>query len=213
MFPQVSSVPVFVYATDPLSASGARAQLAREPRIELVLPTDIDRARVAVVVADRIDDTICRVIRATQRGGVPHVVLVATRFDEAGVVAAAAAGVTGFLRRGDATAERLVQAIEEADRVGCSLPAGLLRRAATVGGPAESPFDPAPVAGPAPVELSPREMQVLRLVAEGFDTAEVAEQLAYSESTIKGVLAKVMNRLEVRNRSHAVAVALRQGLI
>jgi DNA-binding CsgD family transcriptional regulator len=61
--------------------------------------------------------------------------------------------------------------------------------------------------------LSAREIDVLRLVAEGYDTADVAEQLAYSESTIKGVLAKVMARLDARNRSHAVALAVRTGLI
>ena len=54
---------------------------------------------------------------------------------------------------------------------------------------------------------------MLRLVADGLDTAEVADELAYSESTIKGVLAKVMTRLEARNRCHAVAIVLRQGLI
>ena len=60
---------------------------------------------------------------------------------------------------------------------------------------------------------SGREAEVLRLVADGLDTAEVAEELAYSESTIKGVLAKLMTRLEARNRCHAVAIVLRQGLI
>ena len=53
----------------------------------------------------------------------------------------------------------------------------------------------------------------MRLVADGYDTADVAEQLAYSESTIKGVLAKLMTRLEARNRCHAIAIVLRQGLI
>ena len=61
--------------------------------------------------------------------------------------------------------------------------------------------------------LTGREAEVLRLVADGLDTAEVAEELAYSESTIKGVLAKLMTRLEARNRCHAVAIVLRQGLI
>jgi DNA-binding NarL/FixJ family response regulator len=61
--------------------------------------------------------------------------------------------------------------------------------------------------------LAERDLAVLRLVAEGYDTAEVAQRLAYSESTIKGVLHGVMARLEARNRSHAVAVALRGGLI
>ena len=51
-------------------------------------------------------------------------VVVAARFDENGVVLAVAAGVTGFLRRADATSARLVEVIRQADRAGCQLPEG-----------------------------------------------------------------------------------------
>ncbi|CAM5282882.1 response regulator transcription factor [Streptomyces californicus] len=61
--------------------------------------------------------------------------------------------------------------------------------------------------------LASREVDVLRLVAEGYDTADIATKLAYSERTIKNVLHSVMTRLQLRNRSHAVAYAMRQGLI
>ena len=124
--------PVFIYAADPLSAAGAKAQLMGEPSIELVGPVDLDRARVALVIAEAADGSVAKVARAIQRDGVPQVVLVASRFDEAGVVAAVAAGVTGFLRRAEATSARLVEVIREADRAGCQLPEGLLRRAASV---------------------------------------------------------------------------------
>ena len=120
--------PVFIYAADPLSAAGAKAQLMGEPSIELVGPVDLDRARVALVVAEAADESVAKVARAIQRDGVPQVVLVAARFDEAGVVAAVAAGVTGFLRRAEATSARLVEVIREADRAGCQLPEGLLRQ-------------------------------------------------------------------------------------
>ena len=85
--------PVFIYAADPLSAAGAKAQLMGEPTIELVGPVDIDRARVALLVADAADEGVAKVARAIQRDGVPQVVLIAARFDEAGVVMAVAAGV------------------------------------------------------------------------------------------------------------------------
>jgi predicted amidophosphoribosyltransferase/DNA-binding CsgD family transcriptional regulator len=68
------------------------------------------------------------------------------------------------------------------------------------------------VATVADTRLSCRELEVLRLVADGYDTADVAEQLAYSESTIKGVLAKLMTRLEARNRCHAIATAERPAV-
>src|SRR5829696_6509434 len=54
-----------------------------------------------------------------------------------------------------------------------------------------------------------REVEVLRLVADGLDTAEIAAKLAYSQRTVKNVLHDVTNRLQLRNRSHAVAYALR----
>jgi DNA-binding NarL/FixJ family response regulator len=61
--------------------------------------------------------------------------------------------------------------------------------------------------------LATREIEVLRLVADGCDTSEIADRLAYSERTVKNVLHDVTTRLQLRNRSHAVAYALRQGLI
>jgi DNA-binding CsgD family transcriptional regulator len=61
--------------------------------------------------------------------------------------------------------------------------------------------------------LSDREVDVLKLLADGHDTAEVARRLAYSERTVKNVLQDVTRRHNLRNRTHAVAYALRQGLI
>jgi DNA-binding NarL/FixJ family response regulator len=54
---------------------------------------------------------------------------------------------------------------------------------------------------------------VLRLVADGLDTAEIATKLSYSQRTIKNILHDITSRLHLRNRSHAVAYALRHGLI
>jgi DNA-binding NarL/FixJ family response regulator len=61
--------------------------------------------------------------------------------------------------------------------------------------------------------LTDRETQVLRLVADGCDTAEIARRLCYSERTVKNCLHDVTTRLQLRNRSHAVAYAVREGLI
>jgi DNA-binding NarL/FixJ family response regulator len=206
-----------------MSAAGAKAQLVNQPAIELVGPADLDRARVALVVAEAADETVARVVRAIQRDGISRIVLVAAHFDEAGVVTATAAGVTSFLRRVDATSVRLTECIREVDESGCCLPEGLLKKAAVAQARIES--QPAPVidltdrgkdGGVSTLterQLAARETEVLRLVADGYDTTDIAEQLAYSESTIKGVLAKIMTRLEARNRCHAVAIVVREGLI
>ncbi|SDJ53697.1 DNA-binding response regulator, NarL/FixJ family, contains REC and HTH domains [Actinokineospora alba] len=61
--------------------------------------------------------------------------------------------------------------------------------------------------------LSQRETEVIRLLADGLDTAEIAERLIYSERTVKNVLHNMLSRLNLRNRAHAVGYALRQGLI
>jgi DNA-binding NarL/FixJ family response regulator len=54
---------------------------------------------------------------------------------------------------------------------------------------------------------------VLKLLADGMDTGEIAATLNYSERTIKNVLHGLMSRLDLRNRSHAVAYALRAGAL
>jgi DNA-binding NarL/FixJ family response regulator len=215
---------VFIYATDPMSSAGAKAQLVNRPEIELVGPADRDRARVALVIADAAaDDSVARAVRAVKVDGVPNVVLVAARFDEAGVIDAVAAGVTSFVRRAEATSAKLVDVIQEADISGCQLPQGLLNKAAvaqrqwTSEAPEEidliEPAGGGGVSTMTSVGLSTREAEVLRLVADGFDTTDIAQQLAYSESTIKGILAKLMARMDARNRCHAIAIAVRAGLI
>jgi DNA-binding NarL/FixJ family response regulator len=68
---------------------------------------------------------------------------------------------------------------------------------------------------PAPLndQLTAREREVLTLIAEGCSTREVAAELAYTERTIKTVLQDVTARLRVRNRTQAVALAVRKGWI
>ena len=64
-----------------------------------------------------------------------------------------------------------------------------------------------------PQPLRARELDVLALVADGLSTREVARTLAYSERTIKNILQDLTTRFGLRNRTQAVAWALRNGLI
>ena len=64
-----------------------------------------------------------------------------------------------------------------------------------------------------PQTLRARELDVLALVADGLSTREVARTLAYSERTIKNILQDLTTRFGLRNRTQAVAWALRNGLI
>ena len=61
--------------------------------------------------------------------------------------------------------------------------------------------------------LTGRELKILRLVAEGRSTADIALELGYSEITIKKVVQSILRGLGAKNRPHAVAVALRSGIL
>jgi DNA-binding NarL/FixJ family response regulator len=67
--------------------------------------------------------------------------------------------------------------------------------------------------GPIAAEFFSREVDVLRLLAEGMDTMEIAGRLSYSERTVRNIIHGVLTRLKLRNRVHAVAYAFRSGVI
>jgi DNA-binding NarL/FixJ family response regulator len=210
-------IPVLVVARDPVSKAGVVSQLRHRPEVTVlddgVADTRADElsSLVAVVAADDVDEDTVRTLRAVRRGGCARVVLVATRLDDAGVVDAAEAGVCGLVRRSEATPERLVQVVRTAATGDGSVPPDLLGRLFDhVGRLQRQVLAPR---GLSFSGLSSREADVLRLVADGLDTGEIANQLAYSERTVKNVLHDVTTRLQLRNRSHAVAYALRSGLI
>ena len=207
----VERISVYVYAHDPISQAGLASQLRARPEISIV-ENDIDSAAVAVVVVDEVDEETSRVVKAIQRNnGIPRVVLVVTRLDDAGMLAGVEAGACGLLRRSEAQPERLVEAILSAATGDGSVPADLLGRLLEhVGRLQRQVLSPR---GLTISGLSEREIEVLRLVADGMDTAEIAGSLSYSERTIKNIIHDVTARLNLRNRSHAVAYAVRQGLI
>jgi len=80
-----------------------------------------------------------------------------------------------------------------------------------LGGPPSAPSPPRP-AGPAPA-LTARQSAVLALMADGLGNAAIAEVLCCSEHTVKNLIYDLTARLQVRNRAHAVAIAVRKGLV
>jgi DNA-binding NarL/FixJ family response regulator len=172
---------------------------------------EISAASVAVVVTDTVTEETLRILRELRCGGVPQVVVVATQLTDADLVAVVEVGVAGLVRRAEATPERLVSVIRSAAAGEGAVPPDLLGRLlAQVGRVQRQVLGPR---GLTFTGLAEREIEVLRLVADGFDTAEIARKLSYSERTVKNVLHDVTSRLHLRNRSHAVAYALRHGLI
>ena len=202
---------VFIYANDPISQAGVASQLRPRPEVQLVDAEELDEADVAVVVTESVDEEVLRVLRAVRRGSVPRTVLIAAALDDTAVVTAAEAGVSALVRRSEVTPERLVSVILKARDGGAEMPADLL--AGLLGQVGRLQRQVLAPRGLRFSGLSDREVEVLRLVAEGLDTGEIARQLAFSERTIKSVLHDVTTRLQLRNRAHAVAFAVREGFI
>jgi DNA-binding NarL/FixJ family response regulator len=203
--------PLYLHATDLISRAGLISQLRPRPEILLLTEDELDQARVALVVSDSVDEPTMRALRSLRSRGVPALVLVVAQVDDAGLVAAVEHGVAGLVRRAEASADRLVEVVRTAAAGNGSVPPDLLGRLLNQVGALQRS-----VLGPRGLTfsgLAEREVEVLRLVADGLDTAEIAAKLSYSQRTIKNVLHDVTSRLHLRNRSHAVAYALRNGLI
>jgi DNA-binding NarL/FixJ family response regulator len=204
-------ISVYLWADDPISAAGLAGSLRPRPELEVLAPDQAEQAQVAVVLADSVDPGTIKVLHALGRSTRARLVLVAAAVDDKDLLGAVEAGVSGVVRRSEATPEHLTQVIVRAASGEGALPSDLLGRLLVqvsrlqrnVLAPRGLTFS----------ELSSREAQVLRLVADGLDTQEIATRLCYSERTVKNVLHDVTNRLQLRNRSHAVAYALREGLI
>jgi DNA-binding NarL/FixJ family response regulator len=204
-------VHVFVHAPDPVSQAGLTAQLRNRPGISVVEDPHAVGADVALVSLDVVDDAAVRVVRAVQRTGCQRVLALVIDVDEASLLRLVEEGVVGIVRRGEASPERLADAVLAARDGGGHLPTdllgGLLRQMKHVHDHVLSPR------GLHFHGLTHREIEVMRLVAEGYDTQEIAAELSYSQRTIKNVIHDVVCRFGLRNRSHAVAFAVRQGLI
>lgn len=204
-------IRVCVSAADPLSRAGTISQLRATGEVALAEETELQDGGVALVVADEVDVEVARAIRGLRRRGVDRVALLVGRLDDKGLLAAVEAGVGGVIRRSDATPHNLLSTIRAVAAGEGALPPDLLGRLlGQVGQLQRQVLAPR---GLTFSGLTERELSVLRLLADGHDTAEVGRQLFYSERTVKNIVHDVTSRLDLRNRTHAVAYALRQGLI
>lgn len=180
---------VAVVRGDPWEHEAARAYLATRP--ELVL--DDTAADVALVLTRAVDAAVVEAVRTTTSGRLdrPRLVVVSDRPGPGEVPLLRTLGATHLLDRATASWEEVVAALLD--------PTGHGR--ASVPSEGWSPH------------LSAREVEVIRMLADGATTVEVSEALHYSERTVKNVLGAVSTRLGARNRVHTVARAVRAGLI
>lgn len=168
--------------------------------------TALDKAHVVI-----LDTSIAggHEFIAAVNGSGTHVIACTSDCDEESVISALDAGAVGYLRKETLTQDLLQAAIQAAEGGAAIVAPDLL--AAMLHGE-QSDADPGSARFPAQ-RLTAREQRVLAMIAEGHPTREVAEQLCYSERTVKNVLHDIVTKLNARSRSQAVAHAVRDGLI
>jgi DNA-binding NarL/FixJ family response regulator len=137
-------------------------------------------------------------------------ILVLTTFDlDEYVYDALRAGASGFLLK-DVTAEQLFDAVRVIAAGDGLLAPGITRRLIS-----EFAQRPAAIPQPTPrlADLTPREIQVLQLVAEGLSNSEIAARLTVTEETVKTHVSRILNKLGLRDRTQAVVTAYETGLV
>ena len=184
------------------AADGAEAvRICRERHPHVVLMD------VRMPVMDGIEATTRIVAEA---GGEGPRILMLTTFDlDEHVYDALGAGASGFLLK-DITAERLFDEVRVVAAGEALLAPSVTRR--LIGEFARlrprSPTSPAVLGA-----LTPRETEVLRLIAEGLSNPEIADRLVVSEETVKSHVSRVLAKLGLRDRTQAVVTAYESGLV
>lgn len=207
-----SLVTVAVIATDPLTSEGATAYLRSCPQIELVPAAD-HRAEIVLVMASTVTEETMELLGQVAEGAGhnPRIVLVGDGIRQPQLLRAVTCGLVSVLPRRDATFGRIVTAVLDASKGYGDMPRAAVGWLATQLRSIQQ--DVLAPAGMATAGLQAREIDVLRLLADGLDTAQIATELNYSERTVKNIIHNLLIRLNLRNRSHAVAYALRSGLL
>jgi len=195
---------------------GLKAMLTAEPDFEIV--GDAANAEQAFELIERLHpDVILLDVRLPGMSGIDvcrtvmehypetAVIILTTFSDEALVAQCIQAGARGFI----------VKDIERFD----------LKRSIRAVARGEAAIDPKAAVAvlaqlrrapqmnqePSPDPLSPQQIVILRLVAQGLSSREIATQLYLSENTVKGYVQEILHRLGVKNRTEAVMVAVKQG--
>jgi DNA-binding NarL/FixJ family response regulator len=173
--------------------------------VELVLAHRPDVALLDLRMPKRTGAEVAAVI-AAQAPSV-RVLILTTFADDEAILPALRAGAAGYLTK-DTSGEELLGAIRDVAAGRTVLDASVQRRLVElVAGPASPPPPPEDLGG-----LTKREVDVVRLVAEGLSNQQIARRLVVSEATVKTHLNHVLSKLNVDGRPGLVAWAWRQGL-
>jgi DNA-binding NarL/FixJ family response regulator len=226
----VSDEPIRVLVCDDQSVvrAGYATILSAQPDLEVV--GEASNGAVAVAEAQRLGPDVVVMdiqmpvvdgIEATRRLAGPAVdatvapkVLIITTFNlDEYVYQALRAGASGFLLK-DAPPSELISAVRTVAAGESLLAPAVTRRLIGRYAGRIRPSDPAgPKAGSPLSELTPREREVLSLIATGMSNAEIAGALFISAETVKTYVSRILAKLGLRDRVQAVVFAYREGLV
>lgn len=237
---QATPVRVLVVDDQRLMRDGIASLLDIQEGIEVVGTASHGQEAVEKALALR-PDVILMDVRMPGMGGVAatlqvrrqlpncQVVMLTTFDDEDSIIEALRAGATGYLLK-DIPAHDLAKAVQAAHKGIYQLDPSVASKvvASLVKPPLSTPpeqFTPSPVpvaseknavpqAHPVhPVDITSREIEVLRLIARGATNREIAEQLVISEGTVKNHISNILSRLGLRDRTQAAIYAREHGLL
>ncbi|MEU3609909.1 LuxR C-terminal-related transcriptional regulator, partial [Streptomyces sp. NPDC035033] len=204
----VTTLLMAVDADDALTRHGVETYLRDAGHVTVLPKERRAEAEVCLFLTTEVtDEVLSRMQQAGDEAVEPgmRIVLVADDITERQLIQALSSGLVSFLVRRQVTMPRIRQAVWGARAGRAELPGIYVR--ALIDQVKAVQRDVLEPRGLALAGFSTREVAVLRLLADGLDTAAVAEKLSYSERTIKNILAAMMARLGLRNRAHAVAYA------
>nr|WP_309239362.1 response regulator transcription factor [Actinomadura sp. J1-007] len=225
--PAGGTITLLIVDDHPVVRDGLRGMFAGEPGFEVVgeAADGEEAVRLAEELRPRVvlmdlrmpgGDGVTAITRLAERG-VPSRVLVLTTYDtDTDVLPAIEAGATGYLLK-DARQDELFRAVRAAARGEAVLSPPVATRlldqmrAAASSAPPPSAASWGGASGGEP--LSPRELEVLGLIARGGTNREVAARLFISQATVKTHLLHIYGKLGVNDRAAAVAAAFDRGLL
>jgi DNA-binding NarL/FixJ family response regulator len=202
---------VVVHAPDAVTRAGLVSSLENDRRVVEVSADESHGADVLVVAMDTVDAQALDLLPTLCDRPEAHFVLVVGRQWLANVSTAVDRGVRAVLWHDSFTPQAFVRTLLTVASGGGSFPPtlqGILLE--------QVQWTHKEVLAPRGLNASgvtSREVDVLRLVAEGQELSEIAQKLSYSERTVKYVLYGLMKRMQLRNRAHAVSYAIRSGII
>jgi DNA-binding NarL/FixJ family response regulator len=212
-------IRVLIADDQALVRTGFRVILDAEPDLEVVGEAG-DGVETVELVPERRPDVVLMDIRMPNLDGIEATrrltalpraprVLMLTTFDlDEYVYEALRAGASGFLLK-DAGADELLHAVRVVAAGEALLSPSITRR--LIADYARRP--PASEQPAALVELTPRELEVLRLLARGLSNGEIARELVLGEATVKTHVARVFQKLDLHDRAQAVVLAYETGLV